>query len=337
MKKLILLLLVLITVQSFAQDPALSQTDTILLRVKNLEYSIYQIQRDQINYKIEKDLLKETYSRNYETINLLITLILGVIGAFAFLGIRDISSIKREYNKELEELRETKKDFEIKSKELEKDKGKFENEIKKIIETNENQNNKIKVLELKEKISKLIEDNKIYEALEYITVALGISPEDSHIYTCQGMVYTRLNQIDKAQNAFEKAVSIDVNNKSWIANLIEFYCLSNNFKKADELINNHKAVYDAKSSTGLGLIKDIFELYYKGDEKGLRDYIIKLIDKNDMESQMQRTKEWKLTEAKFVAVYQPDSPLKTKLQNVIWYLDGQINGNTLINRLGLPI
>ncbi|MEK6744629.1 MAG: hypothetical protein AABZ15_13530 [Nitrospirota bacterium] len=37
---------------------------------------IQEIRRDQLNYKIEKDLLKETYSTNYQTINFMISLAL---------------------------------------------------------------------------------------------------------------------------------------------------------------------------------------------------------------------------------------------------------------------
>jgi len=49
-----------------------------------LEKQIQEIRRDQLNYKIEKDILKEVYSSNIATINLVITLILAVFGIIGF-------------------------------------------------------------------------------------------------------------------------------------------------------------------------------------------------------------------------------------------------------------
>ena len=70
----------------------------------DLENKVKIIDTNQLNYKIEKDLLKETYSNNYEQINLIITIVLGIIALLGFLGLRDISSIKKNFNSELKIL-----------------------------------------------------------------------------------------------------------------------------------------------------------------------------------------------------------------------------------------
>ena len=69
--------------------------------IRVTEFRLKRQENNEQNYKLEKDLLKETYSNNYERINIVITIILGVIGILGYLGIRDISSIKKEYEKEL--------------------------------------------------------------------------------------------------------------------------------------------------------------------------------------------------------------------------------------------
>ena len=55
-----------------------------------LEDQFKEIRRDELNYQIEKDLLKETYSSNLQTLNLVLTIVLGLFSIIGFLGIRDI-------------------------------------------------------------------------------------------------------------------------------------------------------------------------------------------------------------------------------------------------------
>ena len=73
-----------------------ADTLTINRKLEDLEFRLKRIEGNEQNYKLEKDLLKETYSNNYERINFFITIALGLIGILGFLGIRDISSIKKE-------------------------------------------------------------------------------------------------------------------------------------------------------------------------------------------------------------------------------------------------
>ena len=73
-------------------------------RLDRHEHLIKTISGDRINYRIEKDLLKEAYSSNLQTINMVITFVLGVFAFLGYLGIRDISTIKKEYLLELSKL-----------------------------------------------------------------------------------------------------------------------------------------------------------------------------------------------------------------------------------------
>ena len=43
-------------------------------RINTLENKVDEIKRDQLNYRIEKDLLKETYTTNYNSINSVISI-----------------------------------------------------------------------------------------------------------------------------------------------------------------------------------------------------------------------------------------------------------------------
>lgn len=99
--RIFLLILAVISSPSFAVD----STAVMEKRLADLERKVHIIDVGQINYKIEKDLLKETYSNNYERINTVITFVLGLIGVIGFVGIKDIGSIKKEYESELKSLK----------------------------------------------------------------------------------------------------------------------------------------------------------------------------------------------------------------------------------------
>lgn len=120
--------------------------ETIKRSQSNLESNLKSVEKNQLNYKIEKDLLKETYSNNFERVNTVITIILGIVGLFGFFGIRDIGSIKKQYLTELEKLKTLQNDFTLKAAEFENEKVKFDSEINKIVLENQQQNSKIKLL-----------------------------------------------------------------------------------------------------------------------------------------------------------------------------------------------
>ena len=50
-----------------------------------------------------------------------------------------------------------------------------------------------------------------------------------------------------------------------------------------------------------------------------------------------RTKGWDFKDAVYFAHFLKDNELKTAIQNIIWYWDGQINGRTLLSGLKLPL
>jgi hypothetical protein len=68
---------------------------SILNRLDRIETNLVETRRDQLNYRIEKDLLKETFSSNYQTINIVLTIVLALFTVVGYLGIRDIGAIKK--------------------------------------------------------------------------------------------------------------------------------------------------------------------------------------------------------------------------------------------------
>ena len=111
---------------SAAPSTSFSDKTNVERRLGDLEHKIQLIDTNQLNYQIEKDLLKETYSVNYERINIFIAIVLGIVAIFGFLGIRDISKIKTNYENELAVLRRVKEQFENKVNEFDVERKKID-------------------------------------------------------------------------------------------------------------------------------------------------------------------------------------------------------------------
>jgi len=304
-------------------------------KINNINDKIEQIKQGQLTYQIEKDLLKETYSNNYDRINTIITIILGIVGVLGFLGIRDISSIKKEYSNELENLRRVKTQFEVKALNFESEKQKLEESLKDIIKQNDEQNNKIRVLEFKEKIKKLIDDNQLSSALEYCNLGIELSPKDVHLYNSKALVLARLNQFTESKNCFKKALEFEPENLFLVSNYVESLHFSNELNEAKALIEKNKSYFDFNENCKLLPFFGIIEKYFTSNETDFKNHIKTFLDFNNIESTTKYFKNWDLNDAHYFAHYQPDSLKKTILQHIIWYLNGQVSTRTVIEKLDI--
>src|SRR5438876_10467 len=89
------------TLFAWPNEAAAQVTSTNDATIRRLEEQLSEIRRDQLNYRIEKDLLKETYSSNYQIVNGALAFFLTAASIIGFLGIRDINALKKDYMAEL--------------------------------------------------------------------------------------------------------------------------------------------------------------------------------------------------------------------------------------------
>lgn len=316
---------------------ASADTLTINRKLEDLEFRLKRLENNEQNYKLEKDLLKETYSNNYERINIIITIVLGVIGILGYLGIRDISSIKKEYEKELSNLRGVQTQFKLKSEELDKDKKKLEDDLKSIIKENEDQSRRIKFIELKEKIPSLIKDNNLTSALEFSNASLELSKNDIDVLNLKGTILCRLNQINEAVETFQLALSVNPTNTKTILNAAECFLFAKDIEGTKKLIEQHRGIFESKENGRLLEMFELIELYHSSNKEKLTEIVKSYISLDNLSVTSKRITGWDLKEAQFFAHYQPEGELKKIIQNIIWYWDGQIDGTTLLTRLGIEL
>lgn len=309
------------------------------LKITQLDYKIEQldnqaqeIRRDQINYRIEKDLLKETYSNNYDRISLIITIILGIIGVLGYLGIRDINTIKKEYSSELSNLKQAQTDIATKYLEFQTSKEKYDTELKDIFKTNEEQNKKIKVLELKDKISNLFKEKQYSTALEFCIVALELTPNDISLLHEKARINTRMLSYKDATVTYNKLLELDKNNQTAIVDLTEVYLLDKQQIEYQLMLSKHADVFNqTKNKDVLNLFSIIIHYQQKNLEK-LKEISLSKIDTNDLTSKKSRIEGWIFSDMLTYIANESASEEKLIAQNLLWYLDGQQSASEFSTR-----
>lgn len=289
-----------------------------------------------MNYEIEKDLLKETYASNLESINIVITIVLGIFGLFGFLGIRDINRTKQDYLEELAELRNIKSEFERKSSDFDTKKEEIDDDLRKIIQENQQQSQKIKFIELKEKVATLFKEKKYPTALEFVNTALEIQPDDIVCLTFKGQLLVRHNQFDEARKVFRKAYETDSSDIATCANYVEILYFCGELGEADKLIQSREKEL-AKKMQGrflefLALIKN----YYDGDIDALKSAARSYVEYSNLDTKFE-LRGWNFDDAMTFSHHLEDSEAKSTLRKVLGYWKGLATGRQLLYALKIEL
>lgn len=338
-KPIVQMIVFFLLINFYALDVFAEKTDRSKIeeRLYELEHKVKIIDSNQLNYKIEKDLLKETYSNNYDRINIFITIILSIFAVLGYLGIRNISTTKEKYEKELSKIIELKNQFDLKSNEFENDKKKIDIDLNSIIQENQEQSKKIKFIELKEKMFSLYEQNKLPSALEFANAALVINPLDSTCLNIKGSVLTRLNQLTDALDVFSKCLENNPDNSTTILNYTEVLYFSGRIKEAKELVEKYNDIFKEKYEGELLEFFNLIELYHQGENEKLKEIAKGYVRYNTLEVTVKKLGDWELTDAQLFAYNLVDGDLKTTFQNIVWYWNKKINGRELLTKLDIPL
>ena len=325
---LIILVISSITIKPNSDSIKFTQLES---KIKILENNILELRRDQLNYTIEKNLLKDVYQLNYDRINFIITLILGLFGVLGFLGIKNINTIKKEYTNELNEFKTLRSEFEQKVVSFDNLKQKFEIEIEKLTKTNSVQNVKIQILELKEKINKLLKEDELSMALETVTIALSLSPNDVMLLRDKSTIYCRLGNYKSALKSLLSVYEMEPSYQSIVPDLIELYYFCNQISEAEKLIESNPS-WDGSKNKMLIKYLETLDAYHNKELKDFKNIILEQIDKSNLEIAESRF-DWDFSDAQWFHVHVKYSDKEKILINYIWYLQGEVSGQTLLNSI----
>ena len=90
--------------------------------IKILQYELDAVKRDKLNYEIEKEILKNSFSDNMQILNVILAALLlffSIIGGlFGYLGFKNITETKNKFSDELNSLINLKKPISLGKKTL---------------------------------------------------------------------------------------------------------------------------------------------------------------------------------------------------------------------------
>ncbi len=325
MKYIHLILLTIIFADSIFAKDRLNIVMDNSYKIELLQNDVKEIRRDQLNYKIEKELLKETYSSNYTTVQIIISLILGIFAIVGYLGLKGIISLKKQYDSELVKLKDLKREFEVKLNELSTSQEKVKEQITTIDSLNEEQNMKIKLLEIKEKAGTLYSQKNYQRALEYAAIGLDVAKEDVELLTYRAFCLLKLRNYPESIEAHKKVIAIDVTNGGAIQNLAELFLMMGQLDNYKDLLKSKREFFKSDNNALLTYF-EAFKFFMQGNSADLKEIIAEFVEKEDLSINKNHIGNWDFVELYDSIKSMDNSSEKTLFVNFTNYLKGNMPG-----------
>lgn len=285
------------------------------------------LRRDQINYKIEKDLLKEAYSSNLESINLTITIVLGVIGVFGYLGIRSIKEVRADYVNELDNLKKLKISFENELQVLSSKQKQFEGQVGELAKTNEEQNQRLKTLELIEKISDFIRSGHWEWALEYISVGLVADPKNVMLLSQKVTCCYKLGRFNLAIDVSKLILEIDSRSVNTAMNLAELLALENREKEFASIYQEYKSEINEQYDGNLIIYLKMIANCTKGSLDTAKAELNQFANKFPPDEVKPKLGKWSFDETLQYVSKLPENETKHLMTSAMQFFQGQLSTN----------
>jgi tetratricopeptide (TPR) repeat protein len=318
-----------------APDPA-TQTESVKREMTTLKDSLEIVRRDQLNYKIEKDLLKDAFASNLQTINVVLTIVLGVFGVLSYVGFKGISALKDEYKKELESVKALKESLTQEIRKVESEQTSVKTELGKLSKENEEQDRRLKVLEIKEKVSQLIDSRKFALALEFCEEGLLLDPNNvsllHHKATCQ----FKYAKFESAIECLEKVLSIQPGQPTAVENLCEAYLLTHQVAIFDAHYAKYKDAIDKARGGAMKIYIDVLRAAAMSNAAQIKDVMTPYVKTCSEGPEARLGASWSYDELWWYVNKMPDSELKKTLTNVTLFFMGKTPSKALLVFLQSP-
>ncbi len=317
-----------VTVLRDSLESTVNEVDALTLKIQSLESRISQLERIGDNYRIEKDLLKETFSSNYLYLTFLIAIVGGVFSLLTYLGYKDAKTTKSDFQRELVGLRAQHAKAKSSAEDFEKRRLRYEEEHVALLKKADVQDRRIELVELLEKAHSHLHGNGNAQlALDYATRALELAPERTDVLRLMASCLNRLNRSEEALVYLEKAYKLAP--EDTIGDLLECYAFLNRFQGIETLVLKHKATLDRVSRLGGGHIFLAFKYYHEKNQNALIELVDRMINSPTNRNKAGRKFNWSSVEAIQVASYLPYSALQHLLLSFFGWCEGQVSGDDL--------
>ena len=296
--------------------------------LRRLNEVVLEVRRDQLNYRIERDLLKETYSSNIQTINSVLAIILGAFTILGYLGLRSLGSLRSDFQRDLEQFRTARSQLDEQVKALERDQELSNTQVKQLKAENREQNKRLRSLEVREKAGALIAQDQYSLALEYLGIGLEMTPDDVVMLRQRAQCLTYLDRMTEAITANEAVLKVKPDDRGAITDLAEFYLLSQRFRQHDAIVETHRDVLEARSPVFLWYLEAL-KLLMKGQGEKLPAHLSTLLatvphDKTN------KIRGWRFAEVRTALARRDDLVNKELFLRVLDFLEGKVEAAAVI-------
>ena len=259
-----------------------------------LRREVEEIRREQLDYRVEKDLLKETYSSNYQMINMVLTIVLAAFTVLSVAGFRSISTIKGDFNRELSTLKNLKARVEAEVHAIEQKQKSDAGAVEELTVRYDQQEKRLRILEIRDKAEELFDNDQIARAMEYVTVGLELDPRDVSLLKVRGRCLGRTGRITEALASYESALELEPGDVDIIENVAEILAISAQQERLTQLRKEHRVVLERRPN--LVWYLEFMVLVQDPDPELAKDHVRKFIE-NAQDPSKLTIADWDFSEA----------------------------------------
>ena len=298
-------------------------------KIDELAHDVAIIQRDQVNYRAEKDILKELYTTQIDRINTFLSVILGATAILGFFGLKSLTDLKKEYRDELDKLLELKTKLKFEIEDLQSKQSAFDVRIDEITKKNESQDNRLRVMEIIEKVGTFIGQNNHYWALRWANIGLELEPTNSILLAQKASCLSYLGEYSAAEHTYWKLLEVEPEDESHILNLIELYAITGKAAEFDAALEKHKEYLKSEKD---GRLIYFLEAASHATSGRLQDATEKMVSyTQSYPGSGTRIENWSFGEAKACQGHMHSGPSKELFAHIIGLFSGEMESNFAID------
>jgi tetratricopeptide (TPR) repeat protein len=273
--------------------------------LQQLSDRVAEIRRDQLNYQVERDLLKEAYASNLQTVQLVLTMILGAFTILGYLGLRSIGALRSQFQSELDQMRVLKSALETQLRDVQVEQSRTDVQMAVLAKENADQDRRLRGLEMRERAAKLFAEGNYSLALEYVIVGLEISPNDANMLSLKATCLSALGRITEAISVHKEILRVMPDDGFAIVNLLEALLLAGRHDEFEELMSTRTDVVKSHSRL-LGWFFSALKLLLSKDLSGLTEHMLTL--SSMISAEISRKMGWSFRDARVALASRSDLP-----------------------------
>lgn len=222
-------------------------------------------------------------------------------------------------------MKDIKSEFELKLKDLAASQEKVKEQISTIDSLNEEQNKKIKILEIKEKVGSLFTQRNYQRTLDYVAIGLELSPDDIELVSFRASSLIQLRNYPEAIEAHKQGVKIDPTNALIIKNLAELYLLDGHIDKYNDLVNDKREYFKTEQDVLITYLEAL-KLFKQKMFPEMKKFIADFVEKDDVTTTKNHIGQWDFTDLNYSFKSIENSVEKILFLNFTNYLSGSLSG-----------